>query len=113
MRMPSPFPFPQRRSSGYGGGSQSLFGRRGFGGSAIKTRLVIALVFVAFAVISYYSKPGDLNEVTAETERVAPTEEADEIQLGMQAASEMVDMHGGPSQDRAAQQRVSTVGGRL
>jgi predicted Zn-dependent protease len=76
-------------------------------------RLMIALAFVAFAVFSYYSKPGDLNEVTGETERVALTEEADEIQLGLQAAAEMADMHGGPSQDLAARQRVSTVGGRL
>jgi beta-barrel assembly-enhancing protease len=114
MRLPSPF--PQRRSygyGGYGGGSQSLFGRRSGAGGAFKARLIIALVFVAFAVISYYSKPGDLNEVTGETERVALTEEADEIQLGLQAAGEMVDMHGGPSQDRAAQQRVNNVGGQL
>jgi predicted Zn-dependent protease len=113
MRLPSPFPFPQRRSYGYGGGAQSLFGRRSGAGGAFKARLIIALVFVAFAVISYYSKPGDLNEVTGETERVALTEEADEIQLGLQAAGEMADMHGGPSQDRAAQQRINNVGARL
>jgi predicted Zn-dependent protease len=91
-----------------------LFGRtrRGAGG-AFKMRLIIALAFIAFAVFSYYSKPGDLNEVTGEVERVALTEEADEIQLGLQAAGEMVDMHGGPSQDRGAQQRVNTVGSRL
>ena len=113
MRLPSPFGFPQSRSRGYGG-AQSLFGRRSRGaGSAFKMRLMIALAFVAFAVFSYYSKPGDVNEVTGETERVALTEEADEIQLGLQAASEMADMHGGPTQDRAAQQRVSNVGGRL
>ena len=51
-------------------------------------------------MISYYAKPGDLNEVTGETERVALTEEGDEIQLGLQAAPEMVDMHGGASRDR-------------
>jgi predicted Zn-dependent protease len=116
MRMPSPFPFPQRRSHGYSGGygGQSLFGRtRRGGGSAFKTRLIIALVFIGFALLSYYGKPGDVNEVTGEVERVALTEEADEVQLGFQAASEMVHMHGGPSQDRAAQQRVNTIGDRL
>ncbi len=113
MRMPSPFPFPQRRSSGYGGG-QSLFGRtrRGAGG-AFKSRLIIALVFIGFALLSYYGKPGDVNEVTGEVERVALTEEADEVQLGLQAASEMAGMHGGVSQDRGAQQRVNTIGDRL
>jgi len=113
MRMPSPFPFPQRRYRSYGP-SQSLFGRtsRGAGG-AFKIRLIIALVFVAFAVISYYGKPGDLNEVTGETERVALVDEADEIQLGLQAAQEMAGMHGGPSRDFGAQQRVQTVGVEL
>jgi predicted Zn-dependent protease len=112
MRLPSPFPFPQRRSYGYGG--QSLFGRsrRGAGGG-FKARLIIALIFVGFAVLSYYGKPGDLNEVTGEVERVALTEEADEIALGLQAAGEMAQMHGGPSQDREAQMRVNTVGLRL
>ena len=116
MRMPSPFPFPQRRSYGFGGGygSQSLFGRtRRGGGGAFKTRLIIALVFIGFALLSYYGKPGDVNEVTGEVERVALTEEADEVQLGFQAASEMASMHGGVSQDRAATQRVATVGDRL
>ncbi|HEX6960867.1 MAG TPA: M48 family metallopeptidase [Lacipirellula sp.] len=114
MRMPSPFPFPQRRSYGYGGyGSQSLFGRTRRGGGGFKARLIIALVFIGFALISYYGKPGDLNEVTGETERVALTEEADEIALGLQAAGEMVGMHGGPSRDIASQQRVNTIGFRL
>ena len=114
MRLPSPFPFPQQRS--YGSGQRSIFGRgdsRGGAGSALKVRLILALVIVAFAVISYYGKPGDLNEVTGETERVALTEEADEIQLGLQAAPEMVDMHGGPARDRADQQVLQTIGSRL
>jgi predicted Zn-dependent protease len=113
MRLPSPFPYHQR-SRGYG--SSSLFGRRSYGGgvgSAIKGRLIIALIIIAFAVISYYGKPGDVNQVTGETERVALTEEADEIQLGLQAASEMSDQHGGVSMDRAALRRVQAVGEAL
>lgn len=82
-------------------------------GGALKMRLLIALGIIAFAVLSYYLKPGDLNEVTGETERVALTDEADEIQLGMQAAPEMVDQHGGPTRSRADQQLVQTVGMRL
>lgn len=113
MRLPSPFPFPQQRSQGYGGG-RSLFGRSSDSrSSGLKARLLIALAIVAFAVISYYAKPGDLNEVTGETERVALIEPGDEIQLGLQAAPEMIDMHGGPSRDRASQQQVQEVGGEL
>lgn len=100
MRLPSPFPFPQQRTYGDEEQQRPVFGRgdsRGGVGGALKMRLLIALAIVAFAVISYYAKPGDLNEVTGETERVALAEEADEIQLGLQAAPEMVDMHGGPA----------------
>jgi predicted Zn-dependent protease len=78
--------------------------------SAFKTRLILALVLALFAVISYYGKPGDVNEVTGEKQRVALTDEADETQLGLQAAPEMIGMHGGPSRDFAAQQRVERVG---
>ena len=70
MRLPSPFPFPQQRSQGYGG--RSPFGGSSEGRSnGLKARLLIALAIVAFAVLSYYLKPGDVNEVTGETERVA------------------------------------------
>jgi beta-barrel assembly-enhancing protease len=111
MRLPSPFPY--RYSRGYAP-SQALFGRtrRGYG-SGLKMRLILALIFVAFAVVSYYGKPGDLNVVTGEVERVALTDEADEIKLGFQAAGEMLHMHGGPSRDARAQQHVQTVGERL
>jgi predicted Zn-dependent protease len=115
MRFPSPFPYQQRRSPGYST-SSAIFGRRDSEGgisSAIKGRLIIALIIVAFAAVSYYSKPGDVNQVTGETERVALTEEADEIQFGLQAAGEMVDQFGGPSADVDAQRRVRTVGTRL
>lgn len=116
MAMQFRFPMPRRQSAGYGQ-RRELFGRgRSAGGgmsSGLKMRLLLALGIVAFTVISYYGKPGDLNEVTGETERVALTEEADEIQLGMQAAPEMVDMHGGASRSRADQMRMQTVGSRL
>ncbi len=104
------FPFPQSR--GYSGGRRSLFGGSGTG-SALKARLLIALAIAAFAFLSYYAKPGDVNEVTGEIERVALTDEADEIQLGLQAKPELIGMHGGTSQNLAAQQQVQTVGWRL
>ncbi len=91
-----------------------MFGGGGGGmGSAIKMRLLIALAIAAFAFISYYTKPGDLNEVTGEVERVAMADEGEEIQLGLQAKPEMINMHGGPSRNLAAQQQVQQVGWRL
>jgi len=94
-----------------------MFGRPGGAtgglGNGIKARLLIALAIAAFALISYYTKPGDINQVTGESERVAMTEESQEIQLGLQAAPEMVGQHGGPSRNAADQERVSQVGMRL
>lgn len=116
MRLPFPFPNQQRIPRGYSTGNRGMFGRgsqQGGIGSALKMRLLIALAIVAFAVLSYYTKPGDLNEVTGETERVALTDEADEVQLGLQAAPEMVSMHGGPSRDLGGRQRVEALGMRL
>jgi predicted Zn-dependent protease len=105
------FPFPQSR--GYGGGQRrQMFGGSG-AGSALKARLLIALAIAAFAFLSYYAKTKDINEVTGEPERVALTDEADEIRLGLQAKPEMIGMHGGPSRNIAAQQQVQTVGWRL
>lgn len=117
MRLPFPFPNQQRIPRGYSTGNRGMFGRgqsqQGGIGSALKMRLLIALAIVAFAVISYYTKPGDLNEVTGETERVALADEADEVQLGLQAAPEMVSMHGGPSRDLGGRQRVEALGMQL
>jgi predicted Zn-dependent protease len=115
MRLPSPFPHSGQRSPGYNT-SSAIFGSRrsdGGRGSALKARLFIALAIIGFAVLSYYAKPGDVNQVTGESERVAFSEEADEIRFGLQAAGEMIDMHGGPSGNAAAQKRVEAVGDRL
>jgi predicted Zn-dependent protease len=118
MRLPVPFPHQQGRSGGMSHGRQRpMFGRepaRGGGvGSAIKMRLLIAVAIALFAVISYYAKPGDRNEVTGETERVALVDEADEVQLGLQAAPEMVGMHGGPTRDVRGQREVESIGEEL
>ena len=104
------FPFPQSR--GNSGQRRQMFGGSG-AGSALKARLLIALAIAAFAFLSYYAKSKDINEVTGEPERVALTDEAEEIQLGLQAKPEMIGMHGGPSRNIAAQQQVQTVGWRL
>lgn len=106
LRFPSP---PVQR---YAGGRRPMFGGSDTGG-ALKARLLIALAIAAFAFLSYYSTSQDINEVTGEKERVALTDEADEVQLGLQAKPEMMGMHGGPSRNMAAQQQVNTVGWRL
>jgi predicted Zn-dependent protease len=110
-RFPVPLP---RRNSPYGSNdprSQAFGG--GGGRSSFKTRLIIAAVIAIFALVSYYGRPGDENKITGEPQRVALSDEADEVVLGLQAAPEMVQMHGGPSRDREAQAMVSRIGEEL
>lgn len=89
-----------------GGGS---FGRR----TPFKKRLILALAIAAFALLSYYSKPGDKNLITGEIQRVALPSEEQEVQLGLQAAPQLIQQHGGESFDEIDQRRVQTVGVRL
>lgn len=110
-RFPAPLP---RRYSPYQGDAPR---RQAFGGgsgrSSLKARLLIAAIIAIFALVSYYGRGKDENKITGEQERVAFGEEADEVVLGLQAAPEMVQMHGGPSGDRGAQAIVSRVGNEL
>lgn len=76
-------------------------------------RLIIAAVIAAFALFSYYGRPGDRNKVTGEVERVAMPEEEQEEALGLQAVREMAAQHGGASRDRAATEDVKLMGARL
>lgn len=103
-------PMPTRRGArgGYGRGG----GRNMFGGG-MKMRLLIALGIALFAIISYYGNPGDRNEITGDTERVAIADEDQEMALGRQAAPEMAQQHGGASRDRAAQDQVNRIGAQL
>ena len=68
-------------------------------------RLIIAAVLVIFAFVSYYGRPGDENQITGESQRVAFNEEADEVQMGLQALPEMAAQFGGedpkPARSRA------------
>jgi predicted Zn-dependent protease len=117
MRLPFPFPNQERVPRGYSDDRRPAFGRgpsqQGGISSAVKMRLLIAVAIALFAVISYYAKPGDLNQVTGEKERVALTDEADEVQLGLQAAPEMVGQHGGPSLNINDQRTVQRLGAEL
>jgi predicted Zn-dependent protease len=109
-----PIPLPRRGPVAYRGSrdGRQIFGA-GPGRGSLKMRLIIAAVIALFAIISYYGNPGDENQITGEMERVAFTEEAQEVQMGLQAAPEMVRMHGGPSDNREEQAWVSRVGEQL
>ncbi len=112
-------PMPTRGSSrgSYRSPSgRSPFGTRGgsSGGSGgLKLRLIIAIGIALFALISYYGAPGDENKVTGEKERVAFSDEAEEMQLGLQVMPQMMAQHGGASRDAGATQMVDRVGFRL
>jgi beta-barrel assembly-enhancing protease len=113
-RLYIPRPLPQRGGPAYQAGQdprQMFGGNQGAGG--LKIRLLIALAIALFAVISYYGRARDENKITGESQRVAFGEEGDEVQMGLQAAPEMVQMHGGPSHDAAAQALVTKTGMRL
>ncbi len=81
-------------------------------GSGLKIRLMIAAAIAIFALISYYGNPGDKNQITGEKERVAFGEEADEMQLGLQAVRQMAEQHGGFSRGANAG-LVKDMGARL
>ena len=91
------------------GGREDAHGRR----SSLKMRLVIAAVIALIAVISYYGRPGDVNQITGESQRVVFNEEADEVQMGLAARREMTVQFGGPDPDPEAQAWVKRVGARL
>jgi predicted Zn-dependent protease len=94
----------------YSAGGDSSYSRRS---SGLKMRLLIAAGIALFAIISYYGRPGDENQITGETQRVAMTEEADEIRMGLAARQEMAAQFGGPDPDPAAQALVKKVGNEL
>lgn len=88
---------------------QSAYGPNGM--SAFKGRLVLALLFAAFAIVSYYMS-SEVNPITGETQRVAISPDQ-EIAMGLQAAPEMARQYGGLAPDDARQQRVDAIGARL
>lgn len=81
-------------------------GRRMSGG-----RLLVALLMAAVALISYCSSQS-YNPVTDEKQYVAITEEQ-EIVLGLEAAPQMAQQHGGLAQDQELQDYLDAVCARL
>lgn len=93
----------RRRSINYG---PARGGRRGGGG-----RILVALVMVAIALFSFFSSK-TYNPVTGEDQYISLTPRQ-EIALGLQAAPEMIEQHGGLYPDERLQAYVDEVGSRL
>ena len=102
-------------SYGRGGYGESGYGRgnpaQRTSGGGWQIRLLIAGAIILFTLISYYST-AQVNPVTGEKQRVAMDPEQ-EIAMGIQAAPQMVDMHGGELRDPAAQAMVDDMGAKL
>ncbi|MBT8144268.1 MAG: M48 family metalloprotease [Gammaproteobacteria bacterium] len=75
------------------------------------TRLVIGALFALFAFITYQCST-EFNPVTGEKQQIAMTA-SEEIAIGLQAAPEMAQQHGGLSPDKRAQALVDEVGHRI
>jgi predicted Zn-dependent protease len=95
------------------------FGRQGFGQSGFPSsrrgcgggRLVIGLIMIAFALISYFGS-SVYNPITGEKQHVNITEEQ-EIALGLQSAPEMAQQFGGLHPDEQQRARVAAVGEQI
>ncbi|QDU58786.1 M48 family metalloprotease [Aeoliella mucimassa] len=115
-RISFPIPTSRRGQRSYRSSSgRNMFGvgRGGSRGSGLKMRLIIAAGIAIFALISYYGNPGDKNQITGEVERVAMADEREEEALGLQAAPQMIEQHGGESPREFHRRRVSDMGKRL
>jgi predicted Zn-dependent protease len=89
---------------------------RGFGmpvrrrGGGLSGRLLIGLLLALFALGAYFFGTQRVeNPVTGEVQRVSLTVQ-EEIMMGLQAAPEMANMHGGLHPDQNAQALVDDVG---
>ena len=76
-----------------------------------KIKLLLALGIALFTLINYYSKRSE-NPVTGEVQHVAISPEQ-EIALGLQAAPQMANQHGGLYPDQQVQNYVKSIGYRL
>ncbi len=94
----------RRSNSGYGRSS----GYPGRGRSLNKMRLLLAAGMALFALYSFWSSK-EVNEVTGEEQYISLTEDQ-EIQLGLQAAPQMIQQHGGLYQSQELQDYIDEVG---
>lgn len=81
------------------------------GQRGMNPRVLMAIAFAIFALVSYFFK-SQQNPITGEAQRVSLTMK-DEVQLGLQAAPQMIEQHLGMHPDKRAQAHVNEVGQRL
>jgi beta-barrel assembly-enhancing protease len=86
-------------------------GVRSRGRGISKGRLILALIIAAVSLISYFGAR-EYNPVTDEVQHVRLTADQ-EIALGLEAAPQMAQQHGGLHPDTAMQERVDRIGRRL
>ena len=76
-----------------------------------KSRLIIALFFIGFSLISYFSSK-EYNPVTGEDQYISLTPRQ-EIALGLRAAPQMIQQHGGLYPEQKYQDLVDRIGNAL
>jgi predicted Zn-dependent protease len=70
-------------------------------------RIIIALIIAGISIFTYFAS-SEFNPITEENQQVALSEEQ-EIAMGLQAAPEMAQQHGGLAQEEAAQAYLDDV----
>lgn len=101
-------PFGRGRFGGRGSGRGGGGGR---GGRGINPRLIIAGAIALFAIISFVSMRSK-NPFTGKAQYVALSTQ-DEIALGLQAAPQMAQQHGGLDANSSDQRLVDGIGAEL
>lgn len=79
--------------------------------NGFKIRLILGLVIAAFALFKYYSS-SSTNEVTGEKQHISISPEQ-EIQLGLDGRTYMIQQSGGLYQDQEIQDYIDQIGQRI
>mgnify|MGYP003878489379 CR=1 FL=1 len=97
----------------YYGGTGDPYSRRGQGAGTgrFKMFLIIGLLMAGYQVFKYFSNT-QKNPITGEEQNIQWTME-DEVGIGLQAAPQMAQQHGGLYPDERVQKHVDDVGNRL
>lgn len=74
-------------------------------------KIIIALVVAGISLVTYFAS-SEFNPITEETQQVALSEEQ-EVAMGLQAAPEMAQQHGGLHPDEQRQAHLDQVCGRI
>ena len=77
----------------------------------LNLRFIIAIIVAAVSLFGYYFNTSK-NEVTGETQHISMSADQ-EIALGLQAAPEMAQQHGGLSSDTQAAQKIKEIGQKI